>query len=182
MNRARRILPLFLTGFLTLAVGCQERQAKSPDVKDSVKKSLEQAGLRDVDVSQDRDKGVVTLSGTVSTDADRAQAESIAKSAAAGEIIANQISVRPPGEESRAKDVESALDKSIDKNVEALLIQHNWKNDVNYDVKQGVVTLKGKVNSQAKRTQIEKTVAAAPNVRQVVNEIDVTKQKATTSH
>jgi len=171
-----------LTAFLTLAVGCQQRQGKSADVKDSVKQSLEQAGLRDVDVNQDRDRGVVTLSGSVPTEADKAQAESIAKSAASGEVISNQISVRPPGEESKAKDVESDMDKAIDKNVEALLVQHNWKHDVDYDVNRGVVTLKGKVNSQAKRSQVEKVVAAAPNVRQVVNEIDVGKQKATTSH
>ncbi len=61
-------------------------------------------------------------------------------------------------------------------------MQHNWKHDVRYDVKQGVVTLEGKVNSQAKRTQVEKTVAEAPNVRQAVNELDVVNQKATTSH
>src|SRR5262249_61417084 len=116
MNRARRFLPLFLTGFLALAVGCQERQAKSPDVKDNVKQSLQQAGLRDVDVSQDRDKGVVTLSGNVPSEADKAQAESIAKSAAAGLVVSNEISVRPPGEESKAKEVASDVDKSIDKN------------------------------------------------------------------
>jgi osmotically-inducible protein OsmY len=50
-----------------------------PDVSDRIRKSLDQAGLKDVTVSQDRDKGVVTLAGNVAADGDKAQAESIDK-------------------------------------------------------------------------------------------------------
>jgi hypothetical protein len=35
-------------------VGCSRFSAKPPDVSDSVRKSLNQAGLQDVSVSQDR--------------------------------------------------------------------------------------------------------------------------------
>ena len=45
-------------------VGCST-STKSRDVSDSIRKSLDQAGLKDVTVSQDRDKGVVTLGGHV---------------------------------------------------------------------------------------------------------------------
>jgi len=166
---------------LVMLVGCQS-QSKSPDVKDAVKQSLEQAGYRDVSVSQDRDKGVITLGGTVGTEADRSQAESVAKSAAAGNIISNQIGVRPAGNEGVAKDVQSDLDKAVEKNVDAVLLKNKWNHDVSHDVKNGVVTLKGKVNSQSKRSTIEKVVADVPNVRQVVNELDVSDQKATTTY
>jgi hyperosmotically inducible periplasmic protein len=179
-NFAKILLPFAAAAFLT--VGCQNQPAKSPDVKDSVKSALEQAGYRDVSVSQDRDKGVITLTGTVLSDSDKAQAESIAKSAAAGDIVSNQIGVRPPGNEGTAKDVQSDLDKAIDKNVDAVLLQHKWNHDVSYDVKNGVVTLKGKVHSQTMRTTVEKVVARVPNVQQVVNLIDVTDQKATSTH
>ncbi|MEP7353184.1 MAG: BON domain-containing protein [Acidobacteriota bacterium] len=43
-------------------------------------------------------------------------------------------------------------------------------------------TLTGEVNSQAKRTQAEKVAVAVPSVEQVVNELQVKGQKATTSH
>ena len=76
-------------------VGCSGAR-QSPDVSDSIRKSLDQAGLKDVSVSQDRDKGVVTLGGHVAADADKSQAESIAKSIATGQVVANQISVMPP--------------------------------------------------------------------------------------
>jgi osmotically-inducible protein OsmY len=44
-----------------------------------------------------------------------------------------------------------------------------------------VVTLKGKVASQSQRAMVEKVVAATPNVTQVVNELEVKNQKATSS-
>jgi osmotically-inducible protein OsmY len=45
-----------------------------------------------------------------------------------------------------------------------------------------VVTLTGDVNSQAKRAQAEQVAAAVLNVDQVVNELQVKKQKATSSN
>jgi hyperosmotically inducible periplasmic protein len=180
-RKSFKALPALLTMVFFLLAGCGQQQAKAPDVKDSVKQGLEQAGLRDVTVDQDRDKGVLTLTGTVNTDADKSQAESIARAAASGQVISNQIAVRPPGEERMAKDVQSDLDKAIEKNVSAVLTKHKWDRDIKYDVKQGVVTLKGKVNSQSQRAMVEKAVAATPNVAQVVNEIEVKNQKATST-
>ena len=132
-------------------VGCSRTSTKSPDVSDNIRKSLDQAGLKAVSVTQDRDKGVVTLSGNVAADADKAQAESIATSIATGQVVANQIAVIPPGGESAAKTVNSDLDAGIDKNLDAALIQNKLHKGVTYDVKSGVVTLTGEVSSQAKR-------------------------------
>ena len=83
-----KTLKLCLTLLMLLAVGslvgCSGTSTKSPDVSDSIRRSLDEAGLKDVSVTQDRDKGVVTLGGRVATDGDRAQAESIGKSIATG--------------------------------------------------------------------------------------------------
>jgi hyperosmotically inducible protein len=175
-------LGLSLSAALAIAglVGCNETK-KSPDVTDSIRKSLDQAGLRDVSVSQDRDKGVVTLAGNVPADSDKAQAESIANSAAGGQVVADQIAVLPPGAEHDTKAVNSDMDKAIDKNVDAALIKHKMQHDVRYDVKNGVVTLKGTVNSESKRAEAEKIASAVPEVSQVVNELDVKGRKATSS-
>jgi hypothetical protein len=62
-----------------ILAGCSATPTKSPDVSDSIRKSLDQAGLQDVSVSQDRDKGIVTLSGKVTSENDKSQAESITK-------------------------------------------------------------------------------------------------------
>jgi hyperosmotically inducible periplasmic protein len=171
------LLTLLIVG--TLA-GCSGT-TKSPDVSDSIRKSLDEASLKGVSVSQDRDKGVVTLGGHVSSDSDKSQAESIAKSIAGGQVVSNQIGVLPPAE-SEAKTVNADLDKGIEKNLDAALIQRNLNKSIKYDVKNGVVTLTGEVNSQSRRAQVEKVASAVPNVQQVVNELQVKDQKATSSH
>ena len=73
--------------------GCSSTPTQSADVADTIRQSLTQAGLKDVSVSQDRDKGVVTLSGTTTSDADKSQAESIARSVAGSQVIADQPSL-----------------------------------------------------------------------------------------
>jgi len=161
--------------------GCSNASSKLPDVSDNIRKSLDQAGLKSVSVSQDRDKGVVTLGGKVAADSDKAQAGSIATSIAAGQVVANQIAVVPPGAESAAKAVDSDLDKAISKNLDAALIQNRLHRHVSYDVKNGVVTLTGEVNSPSKRAQAEKVASGIPNVQQVVNELQVKDQKASSS-
>jgi hyperosmotically inducible protein len=169
------VVPVLLAGALA---GCSDTN-KSPEVTDNIRKSLDQAGYKDVSVSQDREKGVVTLTGTVPAEGDKAQAESIAKSSADSQVVADQISVRPPGNESDAKTVDSDTDKAIEKKLDAVLVKNKLDRGVKYDVKNGVVTLKGDVPSQARRTQVEKLAKTVPDVKQVVNELEVKNQKAT---
>jgi hyperosmotically inducible periplasmic protein len=178
-------LKLFNSMVVFLVAGCLSACAntptKSPDVADNIRKSLDQANLKDVSVSQDRDKGVVTISGSTSSDSDKAQAESIAKSIAGSQVVANEIAVRPPNDASTAKKADSDLDGAIEKNLHAVLVKNRLDHAVKYDVKNGVVTLSGTVNSPAKRAEVEKMASKVPNVQQVVNELQVKNQKATSS-
>jgi hyperosmotically inducible protein len=172
------MLPALLTAGL---LGCSNTPPKSPDVVDNVRKSLEQSGYKDVSVSQDRDKGVVTLTGSVATESDKAQAESVTKAAAGGQVVADEIAVRPPGDESAAKAVDSDLDKAIEKNLDAALVKRKMDKGVRYDVKNGVVTLKGDAVSEGRRSAVEQIAKGVPNVTQVVNEMQVKEQKASSS-
>jgi osmotically-inducible protein OsmY len=151
-------------------------------VADEIRKSLDQSGYKDVSVSQDREKGVVTLTGHVASDGDKQQAESIAKSMSVGQVVADEIQVLPAGAESDAKAVNSDLDKGIDKNLDAALIQNRLNKDISYDVKNGVVTLKGNVNSEIRRSQAAHIASSVPNVHQVVNELQVKNQKASSTN
>jgi hyperosmotically inducible protein len=169
-----------LLGFGFLA-GCSATTAKSPDVSGSIRTSLDQAGFKDVSASQDRDKGVVTLSGHVSADADKARAQAIAQSLAAGQVVSNQIAVLPIGAESEAKSVNSDLDKAIEKNLDAALIVAQLHDSVKYSVKNHVVTLTGDVATGNQLTQAVQVATAVPNVQQVVNELQVKRQKATSN-
>jgi hyperosmotically inducible periplasmic protein len=165
-------------GLLSLT-GCSQPSTRSADVKSSVRQSLDQVGLKDVSVDQDRDKGVVTLGGRVASEDAKRQAESVAKAAAGGQVVANQVEVVPPGEEKIAKTVNADLDKGIEKNLDAALVANRFGSQVRFDVKNRVVVLKGDVESQGRRTEAAKVAAAVPNVDQVVNEVQVKNQKAT---
>jgi hyperosmotically inducible protein len=180
-----KMLRLSVTMLTLLAVGtlagCSGTPRKSPDVSDSLRKSLDQAGFKDVSVSQDRDKGIVTLGGQVASESDKSQAESIAKSIAGAQVVADQIAVIPVGAEKEAKAVNSDLDAGIEKNLDAALIRNRMHDSVKYEVKNGVVTLTGEVNSQSKRDRAEKVATGVPNVKQVVNDLQVKNQKATSS-
>jgi hyperosmotically inducible protein len=137
--------------------------------------------LKSVAVSQDRAKGIVTLSGQVASENDKLQAESLAKSLAGTQVVADQIAVIPVGGEKDARAVNSDLDKGIEENLDAALIQNKLHDHVKYAVKSGVVTLTGEVNSEAKRSLAQQVAAGVPNVQQVVNDLQVKNQKATSS-
>ena len=97
-------------------------------------------------------------------------------------MVSNQITVLPPGAESDAKAVNSDLDKGIGRNLDAALIEAKLHDHVSYDVKNHVVTLTGEIDSQSKRARAETVASAVLNVQRVVNELQVTKQKASSSN
>ena len=171
---------LAVLGFGILS-GCSANSTQSPDITSSLRKALDQAGLKDVSASHDRDKGVVTLSGHVAADSDKQQAQSLAQAIAGSQVVANQIAVIPVGGEKDAKAVNADLDSGIEKNLDAVLILNKLHDNVKYTVKNNVITLTGEVNSEPLRAQAEQIASAVPNVQQVVNELQVKNQKATSS-
>jgi hyperosmotically inducible protein len=184
LRSSMKPLTLTLIASLMLSIGISlacNNAKKAPDVSGDIRHALDQAGLNDVKVSQDRDKAVVSLTGKVSSDDDKARAESIARSIAGSEVVADEIGVRPNGDAGTARQVDSDLDSGIDKNLSAALVEHRLKRDVRYDVNNGVVTLKGNVPSQSERANVEKLAEQVPNVKQVVNELEVKGQRATSN-
>jgi osmotically-inducible protein OsmY len=89
--------------------------------------------------------------------------------------------VVPAGAGRETSAVKSDLDQGIESNLDAALIQNHLHDSVKYEVKNGVVTLKGEVNSEDKRTAAEKIASGAPNVRQVVNALEVGKPRKASS-
>jgi hyperosmotically inducible protein len=181
MKKLRLSVALLTLLSVGILAGCAGTDAKSPDVSDSIRTSLDQAGLKDVSLSQDRDKGVVTLAGQVASDSDKTRAETLAKSLAGSQVVANQIVVTPPGLEKEAKAVNSDLNAGIEKNLDAALIENKLHENVKYEVKSGVVTLTGEVNSESTRSRAGRVASEVPNVQQVVNDLQIKNKKATSS-
>jgi hyperosmotically inducible protein len=181
MNTIKLLFASLILLAIGAMLGCSGASAKSPDVSDNIRNSLDQAGFKNVSVKDDRDKGVVTLGGNVTTESAKSQAESLAKSLAGAQVVADEIAVIPVGVEEDAKVVNSDLDKGIEENLDAALIQNKMHDNVKYEVKSAVVTLSGEVYSQDKRDNAEKVATNVPNVKQVVNDLQVKDQKASSS-
>lgn len=163
--------------FTVAACNSNKRAANKVD-KDQIRAALDKAGLGDVKADVDNDKGVVTLSGNAPDADSKTKAEEAVKTVAGGYVIANEVAVRPSGMESEAKKVDSNLDDAIKSDFKAMEAAKHWENQhIRADVKNGVLTLKGDVDTDSQRTAIEKQAAGIPNVQQVVNELDVKSAK-----
>ena len=169
----RLVMPLAVMALLLTAVACSSR-TDSANFKDNVQNALAQADLKGVTVSEDADKNTITLGGKLHSEDAKQQAGQVALSAAGNRIIANQISVEPVGNESDARKIESNVDDAIEKNYKAAIISKGLdKQDIRFDSKNGVLTLKGKVKSMEQRQLAEQVASSVPEVGQVVNEIEV---------
>ncbi|HZU41066.1 MAG TPA: BON domain-containing protein [Terriglobales bacterium] len=178
---------VFLVLGLAFSLGCNNHPAtanasnsattnpaNNADVKDVVSKALEQADLKDIHVSDDAEKNVITLTGAVHSQESKDKATQVAKGAAPNRIIANEISVQPVGAESQARNIAGNVDDGIQKNFKAAMIANGLdKQHIRASAKNGVLTLKGTVDTQAERDAAQKVGASVPNVSQVVNELQV---------
>ncbi len=170
-----------LAGVLVLS-GCDHTPAH-PDEKSAVTNALSNSNLGSVSVSQDRDKGVMTLTGDVNSQDLKSQAENIAKQNAPDYTVADEIGVRPP-DQSQAAAVDSNLDTAIEHTFKAELKEHKALDDqsIHYSAKNGTLVLKGTVKTADQRKEAESLARKVPNVQQVVNEIEVKPGKHSTAN
>lgn len=172
---SRTLWAVVVASLLILALAACNQGPNHPDVKYKVDTAMTQNNLGVVKVSQDQDKGVITLTGDVESEDQKAEATNVAAQAAPGYAISNELGVRPVGQEGQAKAVFSSLDSSIEDNFKASLQAHKNLDDqhISYDAKNGTLVLKGSVKTPAQRDAAQKLAKAVPNVREVINEIQV---------
>ncbi len=168
-----------ILGSAMLITGCQNKT--HPDEKDAVTNALKNNNLGSVSVSQDRDKGVITLTGDVASANDKGQAESLVKQAAPDYTVANEIGVRPP-EEANAGSVASNLDSAIEDNFKAAIKAHENLDDqsIHASAKNGTLKITGSVKTAAQKKEVGTLAKQVPNVQQVVNELEVKPGKHST--
>lgn len=173
------VFSMGLIGF-ALCTGCQSNQ-QHPDDKDAVTSSLKGNNLGDISVSQDRDKGVLTLTGNVQSQDQKQQAETLAQQAAPGYTVADEIGVRPP-DQANPSAVASDQDSAIEDNFKAMIKGRKNLDDqsISCTAKNGALVLKGSVKTLAEKKEAEKLAKTVPNVQQVVNEIEVKPSKDST--
>jgi hyperosmotically inducible protein len=175
------VLTAALGGVLVLAA-CN-RNAQHPDVKDAVDSAMTQHGLGVVKVSQDREKGVLTLTGDVESTDQKTQAEAVAKQAAPDYVVANELGIRPIGAESQFKGIDSNLDNGIEDNFKAALKSNRTLDaqSISCKAKNGTLVLSGSVKTAAQKSEAMKLAKNIPNVKEVVNELEVKPSKTSTA-
>lgn len=97
----KTLLATVLLSSAMLMYGC--KAPSHPDDKNAVYQALNQNKIYSIAVAQDRDKGVITLSGIVGNNASKEQAQTIAQNAAPGYSIENNIRVENAGLTNLAK-------------------------------------------------------------------------------
>jgi hyperosmotically inducible protein len=177
--RSFLLVGAILTGGAMVIAGCQSND--HPDEKASVTSTLKSNNLGFIDVSQDREKGVMTLKGNVAADSDRQQAENLARQSAPDYTIADEIGVRPPDAQN-AGAVASNLDSAIEDNFKASIKANQNLNDqsIHASAKNGTLVITGSVKTSTQKKEASMLAKQVPNVQQVVNELDIKPDKHST--
>lgn len=127
--------------------------------------------LEGSNIDVDTTNGVVTLTGTVPTDAAKARAVALAKATDGVKNVTDKLRIAPSGTKSdtAAKASRTVNDGWIKSKVYAQFLT-DWKtledSDIDVDVARGVVTLKGTVKTEAAKTR---AVAIARSTEGVTN-------------
>jgi osmotically-inducible protein OsmY len=122
--------------------------------------------MSETDVSVAADQGIVTLTGTVKTRAERIAVETVAKQVRGVRAVANDLAVKPSLDRESteiARDVLKGLRSHIFLAAE----------DIRVVVRDGCVTLEGKVHSELQRMLAEAEVKRLRSIAGISNQLKV---------
>lgn len=112
--------------------------------------------------------GVIELSGTISSHAERLAAIAVVNRAIAPYVVANRLDVRPVGAGWRRHDAE------ISDGIQQILsLLGDGARGVRFNVNQHVVTLDGTVGSNRQRSTLRHAVQSLPGVDFIENRLSV---------
>jgi osmotically-inducible protein OsmY len=160
-------IAVIVTTTACVGYGCQ----RGPDTKGDVRKALDQANMPRVEVRVDTDEHIVHLQGVVGSMAERARAQEVADAVVgtSGRVL-NELTVKGLNDTTAGEldgDIRKNLDKMIDN--DPTLKQR----DINFDVVNGMVTIKGDVRTADEKTRVGDMTKAAPGVKDVANGLQI---------
>lgn len=150
-----------------LGLGCH----RAPDTEDSLRKALDQANMHQVEVKVDNDEHIVHLKGVVGSMAERSRAGEVADTVVGtGGRVLNELTVKGLND-TTADDLDGDIRKSLDRMIDndPTLKQR----DINFDVTNGMVAIKGVVRSADEKTRVGDMTKAAPGVKDIANGLQI---------
>jgi osmotically-inducible protein OsmY len=150
-----------------LAMACH----RAPDTKDTLRKALDQANMRHVDLKVDTDEHIVHLKGVVGSMAERSRAQEVADAVVgtSGRVL-NELSVKGVNDKT-ASDLDGDIHKDLDRIIDddPVLKQR----DINFDVANGMVAIKGTVRTVDEKNRVGDMTKAAPGVKDIANGLQI---------
>lgn len=160
-----------LASLLCAAGACNQ----GPNPEDSVSKALKDAKLDDVKVDWDKDAHVAHLKGTVDQATDRQRAEDVAAAAVgtSGRVL-NELTVKGMNDKT-ADDLDGDIRSHLKEMVGNDQVLRD--RDIDFDVNNGVVTVKGEVRTAGEKTKVTDIVRSAPGVKDMANALEIKPKK-----
>jgi osmotically-inducible protein OsmY len=144
-------------------------QSSAMNLKDEVLNQLEwEPSVNEAEIGVIVKDGVVTLTGTVETWAEKVAAEQATQRVASVKAVANELQIRLPSRHERT-------DADIAKAAVLALREHVFLplDIVKIAVDRGWITLRGKVDWQYLKTSAEQALGHLPGVKGITNDITV---------
>ena len=193
----RLLVTCALVGGLTTSFGltpvCEAQATRQPagqtattsdkTLEDRIDYNLEtNAVVRKYNIDVKVERGVATLTGEVASAAQKAEAERLAKINGVSRVD-NKIEIDPSEDKTVADRVAKGLSRTGETINDAwILTKVKWfhtgaddlkGSDINVDVKDGVVTLKGSVKSEAGRAKAMQLAKDTDGVKRVVDQLTI---------
>jgi hyperosmotically inducible periplasmic protein len=173
-RRAIRVLLIVLGAFLALAgANCERRSVSDSAITAIVKSKLAVDNeTSSAKINVDTKGGVVTLTGAVATQANKEQAERIARNTEGVTRVINNITVETDGEHDGAGADMAASDLTILSKIKTRYVAEGVTGAM-VEVRDGVVTLTGDVENAQIRDRAENIARATSGVKSVNDMIEV---------
>ena len=161
---------------LALGAGaCSNNNRTVPDPTDRAKQALNDANIKDVNVDWDKEAHVAHLKGTVDSARERDRAAQVAETAVgtSGKVL-NEVTVENINDKS-ADDMDGRIRDELKDMVGRDQVLRD--RDINFDVNNAVVTVKGEVRTAAEKTKVTDMVKNAPGVKDFANSLEIKPKK-----
>jgi len=158
---------------VTLGVAACNR---APTPADEVNRALKDAKLEAVSADWDKDARIAHLKGTVESATDKQRANDVAAAAVgtSGRVL-NEVTIKGVND-ATAGDLDSGIKSNLKKMIDADPTLR--ERDINFDVVNGVVTVKGEVNSASEKARVTELVREAAGVKDMANALQIKPPKS----
>jgi osmotically-inducible protein OsmY len=144
---------------------------RGPNPADEVNRALKDAKLEMVSVDWDKDARIAHLKGTVESPTDKQRAHDVAAAAVgtSGRVL-NEVTIKGVND-STADDLDGRIKSNLKKMIDADSALR--ERDISFDVVNGVVTVKGEVNSAREKARVTELVREAAGVKDMANALEI---------